>query len=330
MERRKFIKTISAASAGAVFAQSVISCKSDAEHVKEESVKPELPVAICTWNFRNAIVKAGEVISSGGSSIDAVEQGVMVEEADETNTTVGRGGAPDRDGNVTLDACIMNKDGDYGAVACLRNILHPVSVARMVMEKTPHAILAGKGALQFALENGFKEENLLTEKSRKEWEKWKVKSEYKPVINIESHDTIGMLALDKNGDIAGACTTSGLAYKMAGRVGDSPIIGSGLYVDNEVGGAVATGLGEEVLKNVCCFLVVELMRNGASPGEASKTAIERIIARNKDYKDFQVGLIALNKNGIAGSYSIHDGFSYAMHQNNEIKNIQSPFYNKEQ
>uniref|UniRef100_UPI00259B4CFE isoaspartyl peptidase/L-asparaginase family protein n=1 Tax=uncultured Polaribacter sp. TaxID=174711 RepID=UPI00259B4CFE len=204
-----------------------------------------------------------------------------------------------------------------------------ISVARKVMEDTPHVMLVGEGAEKFALEKGFKKENLLTEASKKAWEKWKEKSEYKPIINIENHDTIGMLAIDKKGNISGACTTSGLAYKMAGRVGDSPIIGGGLFVDNEVGGASATGLGEEVLKTVGSFLIVELMRQGKSPQEACEEAIGRIVNKpGKNFKDFQVGYIAVNKQGETGAYSIHEWFSYNIYKNKENKNIKSDFFNK--
>jgi len=197
------------------------------------------------------------------------------------------------------------------------------------MEDTPHVMLAGEGAKQFAISKGLKEEDLLTETSKKAWEDWKVKSEYKPIINIENHDTIGMLAIDKNGDIAGACTTSGLAYKMQGRVGDSPIIGSGLFIDNEVGGCVATGLGEEVAKTVGSFLVVELMRQGKSPQQACEEAIGRIVSKpNSNYKDFQVGYIAVNKKGETGSYSIHQWFSMTKFQDGVNEQIQSDFYLK--
>ncbi len=268
------------------------------------------PMVIATWDVPNATARAWEVLSTGGSALDAVEKGVMVEEADENNQSVGKGGRPDRDGNVTLDACIMDKEGNCGSVVCLQNILHPISVARKVMEDTPHVMLAGSGAEMFAYEKGFEKTDLLTEKSRKEWLAWKKTSRYKPVINIENHDTIGMLALDSEGNISGACTTSGMAYKMAGRVGDSPIIGAGLYIDNEVGGATATGLGEEVVRTVGSFLIVELMRQGKTPQEACEEGVRRIIAKNSDYRDFQVGFIAVNKNGETGGYCIHPGFSY--------------------
>ena len=270
-----------------------------------------------------------EILQAGGNALDAVEQGCMVEEANEKGQSVGKGGLPDRDGNVTLDACIMDEHGNCGSVVYLQNITHVVSVARKVMEDTPHVMLAGEGAKQFAVSKGFKLEDLLTEASTEAWEKWKVEAKYKPIINIENHDTIGMLAIDKNGDISGACTTSGLAYKMGGRVGDSPIIGSGLFVDNEIGGAVATGLGEEVVKTVGSFLVVELMRQGKTPQEACEEAIGRIVNKpGKDFKNFQVGYIALNKQGETGAYSIHEWFSYNIFKDGENKNIKSDYFTK--
>lgn len=314
MQRRKFLKNSSAATAGFLSAPIMASYRTD----KSEKVLQELdsdpikPIVICTWNFHNATSKAWEVLKNGGNSLDAVEQGVMVEEADINNQTVGIGGRPDRDGNVTLDACIMDKNGNCGAVLCIQNIAHPISVARKVMEDTPHVMLAGKGAEQFAYEKGFEKVDLLTEQSKKEWLEWKKTAKYETIINIENHDTIGMLAIDKNGDIAGACTTSGMAYKYAGRVGDSPIIGAGLFVDNEVGGATATGVGEEVVRTVGSFLIVELMRQGKSPQEACEEGVKRIMAKNKDRNDFQIGFIAINKKGETGGFCIHPGFSYSM------------------
>ncbi len=330
MKRRNFLKDASLLSIAVASGTTLVSaCKTDeAASTKKAIPKPILPLAITTWRYPNATKKAWEILEAGGSSLDAVEQGCMVEEADVKNTSVGKGGNPDRDGNVTLDASIMNKDGNYGAVVYLQNITHAISVARKVMEDTPHVLMAGKGAEQFALSKGFKSEQLLTDSTKKAWEKWKKTSKYKPIINIENHDTIGMLAIDKNGDISGACSTSGLAYKMAGRVGDSPIIGSGLFIDNSIGGATATGMGEEVLKTVGSFLIVELMRQGKSPQEACKEAIERIVNSNPNYKHFQVGYIAVNKQGEVGSYSIHEHFSYQLYQNNENKNVKSPFFLK--
>lgn len=311
MKRRNFLKNSTLSTAGILSAPLLASCQADPKKTAmADSSKIIRPIAICTWNFMNATAKAWEVLEKGGSSLDAVEQGVMVEEADLSNETVGNGGRPDRDGRVTLDACIMDKDANCGAVLCMENIAHPISVARKIMEETPHIMLAGKGAEQFAYEQGFPKTDLLTEKAKKDWMEWKKNSKYETIINIENHDTIGMLAIDKNGDIAGACTTSGMGYKMAGRVGDSPIIGAGLFVDNTVGGATATGVGEEVVRTVGSFLIVELMRQGKSPQEACEEGVKRIMEKNKDRKDFQIGFIAINKKGETGAYCIHPGFSY--------------------
>ena len=279
------------------------------------------PTVLSTWNNLAANEVAWKVIQEGGRSLDAVEQGVRLVEADPGDMSVGYGGLPDREGKVTLDACIMDEMGNCGAVCFLENIMHPISVARLVMEKTPHVMLAGQGAQQFALANGFQEEGLLTEKARQAWEKWKESPEYKPIINSELHDTIGMLALDEQGNFSGACTTSGMAYKLRGRVGDSPIIGAGLYVDNEVGGAVATGLGEAVMKSLGSFLIVELMRQGKSPQEACEEAVRRIVLKQKGVEEIQVGFLALNKKGEAGAYAIQPGFVYALHQNGQNNSL---------
>lgn len=333
MKRRQFIKNASLTGVGLAVGGSITGCinensKSESTAASDNELATSLPLVIATWNVKEATAKAMEVLSKNGTALDAVEQGCMIEEANEKGQSVGKGGLPDRDGHVTLDACIMNKEGDCGSVVYLKDIKHAISVARKVMEDTPHVMLAGDGAKQFAIESGFTPEDLLTDASKKAWEDWKVKSEYKPIINIENHDTIGMLAIDNNGDISGACTTSGLAYKMAGRVGDSPIIGSGLFVDNEIGACVATGLGEEVVKTVGSFLVVELMRQGKSPREACKEAIERIVNKpNSNYKDFQVGYIAVNKKGETGSYAIHKGFTMTKFQDDVNESLQSEFFN---
>lgn len=291
----------------------------------EKPAKGALPAVIATWGPNvKATAAAWEVLSKGGRALDAVEAGVRVPEADPEDTSVGYGGLPDRDGNVTLDACIMDEFGNAGSVSFLQHIMHPISVARQVMEKTPHVMLAGEGALQFALSEGFKKENLLTENARKAWEAWKIKSEYHPKINVERHDTIGMVALDSSNRIAGACTTSGLAFKMHGRVGDSPIIGAGMFADNEVGGAAATGLGELVLRTLGSFLVVEEMRRGAHPQKAVETAVKRIARKHQKLtEDAQVGFIAMDKKGRYGAYSIHPGFNYVVYQKNENKVIEA-------
>lgn len=335
MKRRTFIQNASLTGIGVVAGAAAISCKDEKDSTTQASSTSNsaamiatIPVVIATWNVPASTAKAWEVLQEGKSALEAIEQGCMVEEANAEGQSVGIGGLPDRDGKVTLDACIMNKHGDYGAVVCMQNIVHPISVARKVMEDTPHVIFAGKGAEEYAVSIGFKRENLLTESSKKAWEKWRKTSLYKPIINIENHDTIGMLAIDKNGDISGGCTTSGLAYKMAGRVGDSAIIGSGLFIDNEIGGATATGLGEEVLKTVGSFLIVELMRQGKSPQEACEEAIGRIIKKTPDFQDFQVGYIAVNKAGETGSYCIHEGFTMMQYQNNKNENMPVDFFNK--
>ncbi len=287
------------------------------------------PVVISTWNFGMAAnVAAWKVLGSGGRALDAVEAGAKVPEADPTESSVGYGGLPDRDGFVTLDSCIMDENGNCGSVAFLQDIVHPVSVARAVMEKTPHVMLVGDGALQFALAQGFEKKKLLTPEAEKAWKQWSEKSEYKPVINIENHDTIGILALDESGNLSGACTTSGMAFKMHGRVGDSPIIGAGLYVDNEVGAATATGVGEEVIRIVGSHLVVELMRQGRTPDEACREAVLRIVRRNPDKaRTLQVGFLALDRNGNTGAYCLQSGFTYALHtqSGNKLHTAKSHF-----
>ncbi len=274
------------------------------------------PIVISTWKHGMAANEnAWKVLEKGGKSLDAVEQGVRTTEADMTNRSVGIGGRPDRDGHVTLDACIMDENSKCGAVAYLEGFMHPITIARTVMEKTPHVMLAGKGAADFALDYGFKKVKSPLKEVKEEWKEWKKahpEKFEKPEINSENHDTIGMLALDAEGNLSGACTTSGWGYKLPGRIGDSPIIGAGLFVDNEVGAACATGLGEAVIRIAGSHTVVELMRNGHSPQEACKLAVERIIAKHKDLTGLQVGFLALNKNGEYGAYSVYNGFNFAM------------------
>ena len=317
-DRRKFIKISAAGASLVALSRSAVA--------KTFTLAPEnkFPIVISTWDFGIAAnEEAWKVLEKGGRALDAVEAGVRVPEADMNNHTVGRAGYPDRDGHVTLDACIMDEFGNCGSVAAIEDIAHPISVARLVMEKTPHVMLVGDGATQFAVEQGFKREKLLTPESEQAWKEWLKTAKYSPTVNIENkqhapgnqynHDTIGMLAIDAKGNISGACTTSGMAFKLHGRVGDSPIIGAGLYVDNEVGGATSTGVGEEVIRNVGSFLVVELMRQGLSPEDACKEAVKRIIKKKPDTaKDIQVGFLAINKKGEYGAYAIQGGFSFAV------------------
>ena len=307
MERRDFIKT-------GAFGLTIPGSLMNADKLKANIN----PIIISTWNFglpANDI--AMEVLLKGGNAMDAAEAGARHAEADSKNSSVGFGGLPDEDGHVTLDACVMDSRGNAGSVAFLQNIQHPVSVARKVMEETKHVMLVGEGARQFAISKGFKETNLLTEKSKKEWKAWQ--KERRAMTPHETHDTLSVLAQDAKGNLAGACTTSGWAYKMHGRVGDSPIIGAGLYVDNEIGSSAATGLGEEVIKTTGSFLVVELMRQGYSPIDACKEALDRIIKAHNGKPDFQIGYIALRKDGKVGAACLKWEFEYAIARGEENK-----------
>lgn len=330
VNRKKFLQTGLLAGAGLVLNTKTSEASTQASVSKKKVNKP---IVVSTWRFGvQANAAAWEVLKAGGRALDAVEAGVNIPEGDPEERSVGLGGRPDRDGRVTLDACIMDEYFNIGSVACLEHIVHPISVARAVMEKTPHVMLVGEGALDFALAQGFKKENLLVEKSKKEWEEWVKKSNYQPKVNIENHDTIGMIALDAAGNLSGACTTSGMAYKMHGRVGDSPIIGAGLYVDNEYGAATATGHGEEVIRISGCHLVVEYMRQGRTPQQACEEAVGRVVKlmklRGKNLKDIQVGFIALNKQGETGAYCVQSGFNYAVQDNNGGRLIDANFHLK--
>ncbi|MEM6641350.1 MAG: N(4)-(beta-N-acetylglucosaminyl)-L-asparaginase [Bacteroidota bacterium] len=321
--RRKFIKSTLVATGGIGLANT--SC---ATPEKELLVRAKKSKAISTWNHGLAAnVEAFRVMDAGGSALDAAEKGVMVVEADPSGTTVGIGGTPDRNGKVTLDACIMDHQGNAGSVCFLQDIKHPVAVARKVMEETPHVMLAGEGARKFALAQGFAEENLLTASSRKAWEEWSKEANYNPIINAENHDTISMICQDTSGNLSAACTTSGLAYKLHGRVGDSPIIGASLFVDNNCGAAVATGMGELIMKTLGSFLVVELMRQGATAQEACKEAVLRIVEK-LDYKAFQVGYLAMDIAGETGAYSINPGFNYAEMINGKNELVDASSYLK--
>lgn len=285
-------------------------------------------VMVSTWDFGAAANAAGMAArATGGSALDMVEAGGRVTEADESNSSVGLGGMPDRDGRVTLDACVMTWAGDIGAVCALEDVVHAVSVARRVMERTPHTMLVGEGARTFAVDQGFETRNLLTPRAEAAWRDWLKTSEYAPRINSENtdwrargmpggaanHDTIGLLAIDAGGRMAGACTTSGMAFKMHGRVGDSPLIGAGLYVDDEVGGATATGVGEDVVRVAGAHAVVEAMRAGLDPASACRRVIERLARlRGPKVASSQVALLALDKQGRAGGFALQPGFTFAV------------------
>lgn len=287
--------------------------------VPEDSLEGGTPLVVSTWNHGLAAnARAWEILSGGGRALDAVEQGVRVTEADPDVSSVGYGGLPDRDGKVTLDSCIMDETGNAGSVAFLQDILHPVSVARKVMEDTPHVMLVGEGARRFALDQGFPAQDLLTDEARRAWQEWLKTADYRPWApesdpsRQPSHDTISMLAIDRAGNLSGACTTSGLAFKMHGRVGDSPILGASLFVDNEVGAACATGVGEEVMKTVGSFLIVELMRQGLTPQQACREGVRRIIARNPRWPELQVGYLAIDRGGRIGAFAMTGGFQIAV------------------
>ena len=327
--RRQFLQSSALTSLSLLFKNSIAA-------TPPLTVKDN-PVVIATWApNEKANAEAWKLLGKGGRALDAVEAGVQIPEADPADQSVGYGGLPDRDGKVTLDACIMDEQGNCGAVMFVEGIMHPIKLARLVMEKTPHVQLAGEGAAQFALENGFHMENLLTPESEKAWKEWLKNSKYDPMTipkllqqksqpgQQNNHDTIGMIALDASGNLSGACTTSGMAFKMHGRVGDSPIIGAGLFVDNEVGAATSTGVGEEVVRICGSHTVVELMRQGLSPEQACKKTVERIVRkRGAKAKDIQVGFIALNTKGAYGGYALQKGFSYAVQTKSGSKILQS-------
>lgn len=312
--RRSFLQKLAATGATLGLSpwtlNSMLASESSAPGV--EPIEAGQATMLSTWNHGIEANAAGFLaLQQGGTAMDMIEAGARLVEADATGLSVGIGGLPDRDGHVTLDACCMDHTGNAGSVCFVQGVLHPLSLARKVMEDTPHVMLAGAGAEQYARELGMNKVELLTDVSQRAWEEWRKTSDYKPVINIENHDTIGLLAMDNQGRMAGGCTTSGLAYKMHGRVGDSPILGAGLFVDPEIGGATATGLGEAVMKTVGSFLVVELMRQGRSPQAACEEAVHRIMDRMPT-DDLQVGYLALSRSGEAGGHAIHGGFNYAL------------------
>ena len=339
VNRRKFIQASAFSSLAMAFS------KIASGNLKTVTIKGK-PVVISTWDAGLRANKAAwEVLGSGGRALDAVEKGVMVTES-EQNCCVGLGANPDRDGFVTLDACIMDEFSNCGSVAFLERVKHPIAVARRVMEKTPHVMLVGSGAQQFAVAEGFPlEVQKLSPDAQRNYENWLKKSEYKPpVINVEkkqghgpfaphklengdwNHDTIGMVAMDTNGNLSGSCTTSGAGFKMRGRLGDSPIIGAGLFVDNEVGACTATGQGEDVIRVAGSHSVVELMRQGLSPEAACKKIIERIIKiKGAKAKDIQVAFLAVNKKGQVGAYAIHKGFEYAIRTSEMEKMVKAKY-----
>ena len=318
--RRDFLKTC-AVGAAAGMAPSLSGCSSAADPPVQR------PITVSTWySGLKANEAAWPVLAGGGDPIDAVLAGVLTAEEDPTNQYVGLGGLPDRDGRVTVDASVMDGMGRAGAVAALEDVVHAAGVARAVMDHSPHVMLVGEGARQFAVDHGFPLQSLLTEASRKDWRRWLAEDgAYAPKPNAENHDTIAQLALTDDGRLAGACTTSGMKWKLPGRVGDSPIIGAALFVDDSVGACCTTGNGEAVMTTCGSFLVVELMRQGHTPSEACQLATERIVSTRSDWKELQVGFLALDYRGRVGSFSLVPGFQIAVHdgQDNQIIDVES-------
>ena len=325
--RRDFLKAVAGALPVALAAEPLLASE-------KQSTRFSLPLVVSTWDSgMGPNAAAWKILKAKGKAIDAVEAAARASE-DEPSCCGGLEAFPDRDGYVTLDASIMDHKANCGSVVFLQQIKHPISVARKVMESTKHVFLAGDGALQFAVENGFeKMPKKLSADAEKAWKEWLKKSEYKPVSNIENrkvsqndltapaffengtanHDTMGTIALDAAGNLSGACTTSGMAFKMHGRIGDSPIIGAGLFVDNAVGAATSSGVGEEVIRICGTHLIIELMRFGYSPTKACKEAVRRVVDRDrKAAKEMQVGFIAIAKNGEVGAFAIQKGFTYSV------------------
>jgi isoaspartyl peptidase/L-asparaginase-like protein (Ntn-hydrolase superfamily) len=328
-DRRRFLKTSAAGTAGLI-----VGCGLRGEPAPLSAAgnlaRSAGSVVLSTWRHGlPANARAMEVLAQGGPVLDAVMEGVAVVEGDFSNRSVGLGGLPDRDGLVTLDACLMDHRGRAGAVAFLQGFRHPIMVARAIMEHTPHVMLVGAGAERWAAENGFQREPQPDiPEVRKAWQDWLRSGEYAPKANIENHDTISMVAVDANGILAGSCTTSGLAWKVHGRVGDSPIIGAGLYVDGEVGAACATGVGELVMRTVGSHAVVEMMAVGVEPEEACRRVVQRILARNPGLRDQQVGMLALRRDGVHGSWSIHPGFNFALSREGEETRLEDAQHEK--
>lgn len=301
MQRRSFLKAGAAAGAGFVLGQAApLAAQTGQDPVNTQKLGP---IAVSTWRHGVAANRAAiQAMNKGASAMDAAVQGVMVTEADPKVTSVGYGGFPNAEGVVSVDAAVM--DGDTlaaGSVAGVEDILHPVAVAQKVMTETPHVMLVGDGARSFALAHGFPKQELLTDEMKKKWQEWKA-GKGRPLKTEDNHDTIGMITLDSQGRMAASCTTSGAAWKLPGRVGDSPLIGAGLYCDSEVGGVSATGLGEEIIRVCGSYQVVEFMRQGIEPMEAIRRVMERMTRRRdpKKIPDFYAAFVALRADGMVG------------------------------
>ena len=271
-------------------------------------------IVASTWSHGvQANEKAWSVLKSDGSAMDAAIAGVTVTELDPSVRSVGYGGHPNSDGVVSVDAAVMDgRNLGYGAVAGLEGIAEATQVARRVMEATDHVMLVGEGARTFALDQGFESRDMLTSDAADAYREWKSRGEDHDRLPSDSHDTIGSVAMDGNGDLAAVCTTSGIAYKLPGRVGDSPMIGSGLYADNEVGAAVATGRGEEIARTCGSFAIVSLMREGKTPQEACEHVVRHLVARVPQSKRHQMAYLAIDRHGNVGGAAARPEFPYAV------------------
>ncbi len=310
--RREILATAAASTAALGLAGQL-----SAQSPSARSTSLRRPCFVSTWRFGKAANDAAlQVAQSGKSLLDAIEHGIMLVERDAANSSVGLGGTPNSAGVVQLDACIMVGPGHKaGSVAALEGFVHPISVARGVMETTAHVMLVGDGAAEFARHEGFHAAELLTDDQRRAFQEWKAKQEQqetRPPAAV-GHDTIALVGVDQTKNMAGGCSTSGMGYKLPGRVGDSPILGSGLYVDNEVGAAGATGVGENVMRFCGSFMVVEGMRHGLSPLDACVGAIRRIARLDgRPLSELHINFIALSRDGIAAAAGTDESFEYAV------------------
>ena len=349
MSRRDFVRSTAAGLAAVGLGGASPAAMPGMGQMTDTKRRAGGPVVISSGNGRNACERAMELLRQGADPVDAAVAGVNLVEDDPTDHSVGYGGLPNEDGVVELDACVMHgPTHKAGGVAALRNIRNPSSVATLVMRRTDHVLLVGEGALRFAKAHGFKEQELLTDEARRIWLKWKESHSDRddwlyPEANEEAarrlgedgieftYGTINCCALTADGNLGGVTTTSGLSYKIPGRVGDSPIIGAGLYVDNDIGAAGSTGRGEANLQNCASFMVVEFMRNGMGPEEASLATLKRVAAKCEKrlldangYPDYGLSFYALRRDGVVGGATMRGEGTMAWHNGNECRLIKTP------
>lgn len=318
MRRRFFINSLLSGAAGTLGAICLPTNLFAAPELTEEGEEPVSPLVISSWTYGlKANANAFKVLVNGGTALDAVEQGIRAMEEDPNEPCAGIGALPDKKGRVTLDASIMDHNLNVGSVAGLEHILHPVSVARSIMEKSNCTSIVGEGALEFALNQGYERTNLLTSKADIEWQEWLNNKHYKRSPDFNHTDTVATLAIDKFGNMSGATSSGGVAFKEPQSIYDSAVIGAGLFVDNEIGAAVATGGTGDAIRVAGAHLVVELLRQGKNPQEACFEAVERIFRYRADKMDNNnIAFLALTKKGVYGGFSLQSGFTFAV-QNTE-------------